>query len=86
MTPIVTTPHPNTNRRWSSSGNATVRPNALIVDGLKLPFAVATAAKIHSQLFEGRLDRLAEPPANLVFCSPSPDQSHFPHRGRRHPT
>jgi hypothetical protein len=86
MTPIVTTPHPNTDRRWASSGDATVRPNALIVDGLKLPSAVSTAAKIHSQPFEGRLDRLAEPPPNLVFRSPYPDQSHFPHRGRHHQT
>jgi hypothetical protein len=85
MTPIVTTRHPNPDRRWSSTGDAAARPNALIVDGLKLPSAISTAAKILSSRFEAGIDRIAATVSNGIIPSAHADRSHFPHRRRQYP-
>ena len=85
MTPIVTTRHPNPDRRWSSTGDAAALPNALIVDGLELPSTVSATAKMFSPCFEARLDRLATTVSTRTVRSSHADQSHFPHRTWRHP-
>jgi hypothetical protein len=85
MTPIIASPHPNPDRRWSSTGDAGVRPNALNVYDLMLPSTVSTVATIPSPEFEARLDRLAATASNPIVRSSHADQSHFPHRRRRHP-
>ncbi len=85
MTPIVTTQHPNPDRRWSSTGDAAARPNALIVDGLKLLSAVSTAAKILSSRFVASIDHIAATASNLIIPFAHADRSHFPYRRRRYP-
>ena len=85
MTPIITAPHSNPDRRWSVTGDAGARPNALNADSLKLPAALSTAAIISSSMLEPHLDPSAAPATNPVFQSFAAEQSHFPHRRTRHP-
>jgi len=85
MTPIVTTPHPNTDRRWSSTGDAAARPYARIIDGRELPSAVSAAEKISSRRCEAHFGRTDTTVSTRTIRSGHPERSHFPHRQPHHP-
>ena len=84
MTLIVTTQHPSLDHRWSSTADAVARPNALIVDGLKLPATVSLLAAFFLAVLQPRGNPLTAAVSNTIVRSSHPDRSHFPHRKRPH--
>ena len=85
MTPIIATSRPNTDRRWFFAGDATVRPDALIVEGSKAPSTVSITATRLAFWLQARLDPLVTVMSMQIVRSGNTDQTHYPHRRPHHP-
>ena len=85
MTPIVTKQHPSLDRRWSLTGDAVARPDALIVDGLKFPATVSLLAAFFLAVLQPRGSPLTAGARSLARLRTLFGENLFPHRRPHHP-